>query len=91
MTYAALPDGASVACCSAAWPTHDVTWSSTRCRDWAPTALRTAAGRPSVTLRGWEHVVGDVGVLGVTRWEVRLPDGTRAQLVWRLLHQALPA
>jgi hypothetical protein len=50
-------------------------------------------------LRVWEHVVEDVSALPgavdvdpgvVTRWEVRLPDGTRAQFVWGLLQQILP-
>jgi hypothetical protein len=50
-------------------------------------------------LRVWEHVVGDVsGLPGavdvdpgvVTRWEVRLADGTRAQFVWGLLQHVLP-
>ncbi|HEV7871532.1 MAG TPA: hypothetical protein VGO95_09785 [Modestobacter sp.] len=54
---------------------------------------------PATTgLRVWEHVVEDVsGLTGavdvdpgvVTRWEVRLPDGTRAQFVWGLLQQVL--
>ncbi|MCW2508045.1 MAG: uncharacterized protein JWP68_1193 [Modestobacter sp.] len=52
---------------------------------------------PATTgLRVWEHVVEDVSVLPgavdvdpgvVTRWEVHLPDGTRAQFVWGLLQQ----
>jgi hypothetical protein len=50
-------------------------------------------------LRVWEHVVEDVSALAgavdvdpgvVTRWEVHLPDGTRAQFVWGLLQQVLP-
>jgi hypothetical protein len=50
-------------------------------------------------LRIWEHVVEDVSALAgavdvdpgvVTRWEVRLADGTRAQFVWGLLQQVLP-
>jgi hypothetical protein len=50
-------------------------------------------------LRVWEHVVEDVAALAgavdvdpgvVTRWEVQLPDGTRAQFVWGLLQQVLP-
>jgi hypothetical protein len=50
-------------------------------------------------LRVWEHVVEDVsGLPGavdvdprvVTRWEVHLADGTRAQFVWGLLQQVLP-
>ena len=44
----------------------------------------------------WEHVVADVaalpGAVGVDpgvppRWEVHLPDGTRARFVWGLLQQ----
>jgi hypothetical protein len=47
-------------------------------------------------LRVWEHVLDDVvglpGAAGVdpgvvTRWEVHLPGGTRAQFVWGLLQQ----
>jgi hypothetical protein len=47
-------------------------------------------------LRVWEHVIGDVAALdgavevdpGVpTRWEVHLPDGTRARFVWGLLQE----
>jgi hypothetical protein len=54
-----------------------------------------AAGR----LRVWEHVLDDVvGLPGavsvdpgvVTRWEVHLPDGVRAQFVWGLLQQVRP-
>ena len=50
-------------------------------------------------LRVWEHVVGDVvGLTGAvevdpgvpTRWEVHLPDGTRAQFTWGLLQQVHP-
>src|SRR4051794_10837037 len=50
-------------------------------------------------LRVWEHVVGDVSVLDgavavdprvESRWEVHLPDGTRARFVWGLLQQVLP-
>jgi len=50
-------------------------------------------------LRVWEHVVADVAGLAAavdvdprvaTRWEVHLPDGTRAQFVWGLLQQVLP-
>jgi hypothetical protein len=46
----------------------------------------------------WEHVVADVaalpGAAGVDpgvrpRWEVHLPDGTRALFVWGLLQQVL--
>jgi len=46
----------------------------------------------------WQHVVADVAALpgavdvdpGVlTRWEVHLPDGTRARFVWGLLQQVL--
>jgi hypothetical protein len=49
-------------------------------------------------LRVWQHVVADVAVLPgageadpgvVTRWEVHLPDGRRAQFVWGLLQQVL--
>ena len=49
-------------------------------------------------LRVWEHVVGDVaavpGAVGTDpgvepRWEVHLPDGTRARFVWGLLQQVL--
>lgn len=48
------------------------------------------------SLRVWEHVLDDVVVLpgavsvdpGVpTRWEVRLPDGVRAEFVWGLLQR----
>jgi hypothetical protein len=56
---------------------------------------------PATTgLRVWEHVVADVAALDgaievdpgvVTRWEVHLPDGTRARFVWGLLQQVLPA
>jgi hypothetical protein len=55
--------------------------------------------RATAGLRVWEHVVEDVSALPgavdvdpgvVTRWEVRLPDGTRAQFVWGLLQQILP-
>ena len=51
-------------------------------------------------LRVWEHVVADVAVLPgavdvdpdvPSRWEVHLPDGTRARFVWGLLQQVLPA
>lgn len=51
-------------------------------------------------LRVWEHVVEDVSALDgavdvdpgvVTRWEVHLPDGTRACFVWGLLQQVHPA
>jgi hypothetical protein len=54
-----------------------------------------SAGR----LRVWEHVLDDVVGLPeavsvdpgvVTRWEVHLPDGTRAQFVWGLLQQVRP-
>jgi hypothetical protein len=47
----------------------------------------------------WEHVVADVaalpGAVGVDpgvqpRWEVHLPDGTRARFVWGLLQQVHP-
>jgi hypothetical protein len=47
----------------------------------------------------WEHVVADVsGLAGAvdvdpgveSRWEVHLPDGSRAQFVWGLLQQVLP-
>jgi len=47
-------------------------------------------------LRIWEHVVEDVSALPgardvdpgvVTRWEVHLPGGVRAQFVWGLLQQ----
>jgi len=50
-------------------------------------------------LRVWEHVLDDViglpGAVSVdpgvaTRWEVHLPDGTRAQFVWGLLQQLSP-
>jgi hypothetical protein len=56
---------------------------------------RAAAGR----LRVWEHVLDDVvglpGAVGVdpgvvTRWEIHLPDGARAQFVWGLLQQIRP-
>jgi hypothetical protein len=49
-------------------------------------------------LRVWEHVVADVAAVPgaaqtdpgvVTRWEVHLPDGTRAQFVWGLLQRVL--
>ncbi|MGY1601311.1 hypothetical protein [Geodermatophilus sp. SYSU D00815] len=59
---------------------------------WAP---RAAAGR----LRVWEHVLDDLvglpGARGVdpgvhTRWEVHLPDGTRAEFVWGLLQRVTP-
>jgi hypothetical protein len=65
--------------------------------------LVRAAGSPvppaADGLRIWEHVVEDVSALAgavdvdpgvVTRWEVRLADGTRAQFVWGLLQQVLP-
>ena len=64
--------------------------------------LVRAAGSPVPPahegLRVWEHVVEDVvGLAGavevdpgvVTRWEVHLPDGRRAQFVWGLLQQVL--
>ena len=47
----------------------------------------------------WQHVVEDVSGLpgavdvdpgGGTRWEVHLPDGTRARFVWGLLQQVSP-
>lgn len=47
-------------------------------------------------LRVWKHVVADVAVLPgaadvdpgvVTRWEVHLPGGIRAQFVWGLLQR----
>jgi len=50
-------------------------------------------------LRVWEHVVADVAALPgavdvdpgvVTRWEVHLPGGVRAQFVWGLLQRADP-
>jgi hypothetical protein len=50
----------------------------------------------AVRLRVWEHVLDDVvGLPGarsvdpgvVTRWEVHLPGGVRAQFVWGLLQQ----
>jgi hypothetical protein len=50
-------------------------------------------------LRVWEHVVEDVSALDgavdvdprvESRWEVHLPDGTRARFVWGLLQQVLP-
>jgi hypothetical protein len=50
-------------------------------------------------LRVWEHVVADVAVLPgavdvdpgvVTRWEVHLPGGVRAQFVWGLLQRVDP-
>ncbi|WP_448626489.1 hypothetical protein [Geodermatophilus sp. URMC 64] len=50
-------------------------------------------------LRAWEHVLDDVvGLPGavsvdpgvVTRWEIHLPDGVRAQFVWGLLQQVRP-
>lgn len=51
------------------------------------------------SLRVWEHVLDDVvglpGAVSVdpgvaTRWEVHLPDGTRARFVWGLLQQLSP-
>jgi hypothetical protein len=51
-------------------------------------------------LRVWEHVLDDViGLPGaasvdpgvVTRWEVHLPGGERAQFVWGLLQQVTPS
>ncbi len=53
----------------------------------------------SAGLLVWEHVVADVaalpGAAGVDpgvppRWEVQLPDGTRARFVWGLLQQVDP-
>ena len=65
--------------------------------------LVRAAGSPvppaSAGLLVWEHVVADVaalpGAAGVDpgvppRWEVHLPDGTRARFVWGLLQQVDP-
>ena len=65
--------------------------------------LVRAPGSPvppaSAGLLVWEHVVADVAALpGATgvdpgvppRWEVHLPDGTRARFVWGLLQQVEP-
>ena len=65
--------------------------------------LVRAPGSPvppaSAGLLVWQHVVADVaalpGAAGVDpgvrpRWEVHLPDGTRARLVWGLLQQVDP-
>ena len=65
--------------------------------------LVRAPGSPvppaSAGLLVWEHVVADVaalpGAVGVDpgvppRWEVHLPDGTRARFVWGLLQQVHP-
>jgi hypothetical protein len=66
-------------------------------------ALVRAPGSPvppaTAGLLVWQHVVADVsglpGAVDVdprvtSRWEVHLPDGTRAQFVWGLLQQVLP-
>jgi hypothetical protein len=51
-------------------------------------------------LRVWEHVLDDVvGLPGavsrdpgvVTRWEIRLPGGVRAEFVWGLLQRVSAA
>jgi hypothetical protein len=60
----------------------------------APDSPVPAAGPGD--LRVWEHVVADLAVLPgavdvdpgvVTRWEVHLPGGVRAQFVWGLLQR----
>ena len=71
--------------------------STAICAAWL---LATIGPAGTSALRVWEHVLDDViGLPGaasvdpgvVTRWEVHLPGGERAQFVWGLLQQVTPS